>query len=50
LSELKSAALTIGGKKKETFQPIYFATILLALPITGFLSYSLRKKNHTKKE
>ena len=49
LSELKNAALTIGGKK-ETFQPIYFATILLVLPITGFLSYSLRKKNSIKKE
>jgi len=51
LSELKNAALTIdGGGKKETFQPIYFLTILLILPITGFLSYSLRKKKDTKKE
>ena len=51
LSELKNAALNIGGGgKKETFQPIYFLTILLILPITGFLSYSLRKKKDTKKE
>jgi hypothetical protein len=50
LSELKNAALTIGGKKNETFQPIYFATILLILPVTGFLTYSLRKKKDTKKE
>ena len=50
LSELKNAALTIGGKKKDTFQPIYFATIILLLPVAGFLTYSLRKKNSIKKE
>ncbi len=50
LNELKNAAISIGGGKKDTFQPIYFLTILLILPITGFLSYSLRKKKDNKRE
>lgn len=50
LNELKNAAISVGGEKKETFQPIYFLTILLILPITGFLSYSLRKKKDSRRE
>lgn len=50
LSELKRAALHIGGNNSKSFQPIYFTTILLLLPITGFLTYNLRKKKDIKRE
>jgi hypothetical protein len=50
LSELKRAALHIGGNNSKSFQPIYFTTILLLLPITGFFTYNLRKKKDIKRE
>jgi hypothetical protein len=50
LSELKRAAVHIGGESSKSFQPIYFTTILLLLPITGFLTYNLRKIKDNKRE
>jgi len=56
LNDLRIAAASImegqdGGAKesKQSYDYIYLGTILLLLPIAGFISYTLRKKKMSKK-
>lgn len=52
LNDLRLAAASVlqdGGGSKESYDHIYFGTLLLLLPIAGFISYTLRKNKMSKK-
>ena len=54
LNDLRLAAASIlegqdGGAAKQSYDYIYLGTIILLLPIAGFITYTLRKKKMSKK-
>ena len=52
LNDLRLAAASIlqEGGAKESYDHIYLTTLLLLLPIAGFITYTLRKKKLVKKK
>lgn len=47
---LAAASILQDGGAKESYGDIYFSTLLLILPIAGFITYTLRKKKLSKKD